>query len=344
MNDAQTVTVTEAVYSFASDTHDRLIDLLLRLCSSDPSTAMEQPWFVNQLDKLTGDDDNFARWMAVNPISERSLLESLISDKSFGCESAAASRLRDLANAALRLQQLEKQFHAEVERRKRAAIYQLAYGLSHELNNPLANIATRAAVLLSGEESIERRQLLESIVDNSMRGSEMIGDLMLVARPPRIEPRTVHIPTWLNEILLQASKFAGDVRVTLMIQGIAADETAEFDPVAMKELIWCLLRNAIEASPADAEIQFDVQRQDERLTMKISDSGQGLSEDAQAHCFDLYYSGREAGRGLGMGLAKAALIAELHAAELSVSNRAGNGCVASLSFKLPVTRRTTAPA
>ena len=109
----------------------------------------------------------------------------------------------------LRLRTLEQRFNDELDARKREAIYHFAYGLSHELNNPLASIATRAGVLAQHEQAVDRRQLLETIIDNAMRGSEMLGDLMLIARPRRrCEIQSVELSKWFDQFLERARKWA----------------------------------------------------------------------------------------------------------------------------------------
>ena len=67
------------------------------------------------------------------------------------------------------------------------ALKELAYGASHEINNPLANIAARAQTLLEDEPDPERRRKLTAIHRQAMRAHEMIADLMLFARPPKLE-------------------------------------------------------------------------------------------------------------------------------------------------------------
>src|SRR6476469_3658858 len=79
-------------------------------------------------------------------------------------------------------------FAAAVESAKLQALYNFAYGLSHEINNPLANIATRAQTLLADEKDTDRRRKLATIVQQAFRAHEMIADLMLFARPPGSRP------------------------------------------------------------------------------------------------------------------------------------------------------------
>ena len=67
---------------------------------------------------------------------------------------------------------------AIVDPEKLAALKELAYGASHEINNPLANIAARAQTLLREEVDLERRRALEAIHAQAMRAHEMISDLI----------------------------------------------------------------------------------------------------------------------------------------------------------------------
>ena len=82
---------------------------------------------------------------------------------------------------------MQEDFSAELQRQKLDALKELAYGASHEINNPLANIAARAQTLLRDEQAPERRRSLEAIHQQAMRAHEMISDLMLFARPPQLE-------------------------------------------------------------------------------------------------------------------------------------------------------------
>src|SRR5216110_4006107 len=84
-------------------------------------------------------------------------------------------------------------FASTVEAAKLQALYNFAYGLSHEINNPLANIATRAQTLLVDEKDADRRRKLATIVQQAFKAHEMIADLMLFARPPTMRPQAVDL-------------------------------------------------------------------------------------------------------------------------------------------------------
>jgi signal transduction histidine kinase len=249
--------------------------------------------------------------------------------------SASARTLQDVAALVVRLQSLERGFAAELLRQKTEALYHFAYGLSHELNNPLANIATRAGVLGRDESHPARQDLLATIVDNAMRGSEMLGDLMLIARPPKLSPTAISAKLFAEPLAQKAASWSRGRDVNLASH-IDSTSHLHIDVSAMQEAVWCLIRNAIESMPDGGEVTLTVRdTQPERyVQMEIADRGTGLSPHAQEHCFDPYFSGREAGRGLGMGLAKAQRIVELHTGKLSLYNRPGGGCQAVI--ELPI--------
>lgn len=253
----------------------------------------------------------------------------------------ADERLLEMAAVAARLQSLEAQFASTIEQRQRRTLYNFAYGLSHELNNPLANIVSRAGVLAREEQQASRRLLLEAIVDSAMRGSEMLGDLMLIARPPRLEFQPIDVAKWLDTLIERARRWSQPRDVAIEFACFLPEDPPEAterqvsvsaDRTALSEAVWALLRNAIEAMPDGGTVKISLQPSPFQVLLHIDDQGAGLSEQAVENAFDPYYSGREAGRGLGVGLTKALRIIELHDGTLQLHNRPEGGCAVMISL------------
>ena len=78
-------------------------------------------------------------------------------------------------SATTDLRRTDADFAAALEAAKLEALYQFAYGLSHEINNPLANIATRAQTLLVDENDPERRRKLATINQQAFRAQDTFG-------------------------------------------------------------------------------------------------------------------------------------------------------------------------
>lgn len=271
-----------------------------------------------------------------------------------GPDQLTRQQVANVASQVIRLKTLESAYSTNLESQCREIAYDMAYGLSHELNNPLANIAARARMLAEGESDARTRQLLCAMVDQAMRGGEMLGDLMLFARPPIIETVDHSFFPWLEEVLLAASPWAesrGKQLGWLPSEFKPVGLHAKIAPVACKEALWAILRNAIEWSshairvhihhhqlpesqpdPACA-ISFGAREHKSTLTISITDDGPGLTREGLERAFHPYYSGREAGRGLGLGLAKAKRIVEQVGGAIHLENNPQGGCTTCITFR-----------
>lgn len=221
-------------------------------------------------------------------------------------------------------------FEERLERAKLDALKELAYGASHEINNPLANISARAQTLLRDEADPERRRALEAIQHQALRAHEMISDLMLFARPPRLEVRPVVIAAIAREVL-------GEIRAECQRRQIATELAApegtlqvDGDPVQLAVALKAVATNAMEAIGAGGSIWVTLRPLDgERggVRIEVRDDGPGIDPAARPHLFEPFFSGREAGRGLGFGLPKAWRIVTLHGGKLWAAPAADRGAV-----------------
>jgi len=250
----------------------------------------------------------------------------------FPAEPAAVNNLVATAHLAIRSRSLEASIHEELEQRQSDLMYNMAYGLSHEFNNPLANISTRAGVLLQRHSEGRDADMLRAIVDASMRGSEMLSDLMLLARPPQLDLQPAPLCELVEASLKKARPLAK--RQAIEIDYHRNDEgwMVSVDQATFCEVFWCLLRNSLEACGRNEFIQIRSLRSAAEVRLIIIDSGPGLSAEALEHCFTPYFSGREAGRGLGLGLAKAKRLINLMNGKLELRNAVAGGCEARLSL------------
>ena len=101
------------------------------------------------------------------------------------------------------------------------------------------------------------------------------------------------------------------------------------DPDQLADALRALLDNALEAVAAGGAIAVEVRRTARFLVWVVSDSGPGLTAEARRHAFDPYFSGREAGRGLGLGLCRVYRIARSHGGGASL-DAVAVGCRARL--------------
>jgi signal transduction histidine kinase len=127
--------------------------------------------------------------------------------------------LHELLVASKSLRAIFLDFSGSVSSARLEAIRELAYGAGHEINNPLANIAARAQALLYDEHEPERQRRLATIVDQAFRARDMIGGLMIFARPPKPHQDEVSIRDLLQSVFSSMESMAEErgVRLTLHV-------------------------------------------------------------------------------------------------------------------------------
>lgn len=226
-------------------------------------------------------------------------------------------------------------FSAQLECEKLEAMKELAYGASHEINNPLANIAARAQTLLRDETSPERRRALEAIHQQAMRAHEMISDLMLFARPPKLVIESVDLGEVICNVVAGLKAQCQRRNIRLTFHSPATPCVVQGDAQQLAVAITALCVNSAEAIGNDGEIEINLEAiaADGMAAIEVIDTGPGISAEVRRHLFDPFYSGREAGRGLGFGLSKCWRIVTDHGGMIVVDDSRPTG--ARITLRLP---------
>jgi signal transduction histidine kinase len=254
-------------------------------------------------------------------------------------DQTAAEQLVALVEQLARLEQLESHFDATLLQAKLDSMKELAYGAGHELNNPLANISTRAQVLLRDESNPERRRKLAAINAQAFRGHEMIADLMLYARPPKMSPKSIDLDALLATAMSETQKLAQERRIDLARVGQTEAIHITVDENQLMVALTAMIKNAAEVLGMGGKIELELALASDAAAgdcaeISIRDNGPGIEPNVLAHMFDPFYSGREAGRGLGFGLSKAWRIITNHGGTILVDSQLGRG--ATFTIRLPL--------
>lgn len=214
------------------------------------------------------------------------------------------------------------------EQAKLDAMKELAYGASHEINNPLANIAGRAQTLLKQETDPAKQKALQSIHRQAMRAHEMISDLMLFARPPAIEKQATNVVESWQQIVGELQPLAEERGIEITHKASSVP-VISVDPTQLAVALKALVENSIEAIAADglvhAELTAASQDHQAGVRIVVTDTGPGMSPHVRQHLFDPFFSGREAGRGLGFGLSKCWRIVTGHGGTITADSPATGG-------------------
>lgn len=266
------------------------------------------------------------------------------------------SLLPPLAAQLRQVRELEASFAARLQTAKLDAMKELAYGAGHELNNPLANIASRAQTLLAEERDPERKRRLAAINTQAFRAHEMLADLMLFARPPKPRFEQVNLVQLADEVVKELAGEAARQETAFYRLDRDAPCVIEADPTQLRVALRALCTNSLEALRQGGTVTVEIRGQVEAdgsqesgirrheagtvtssVQIRVADDGPGIAPDIREKIFDPFFSGREAGRGLGFGLSKCWRIVTLHDGRIDVESQLPRG--SAFIITLPAIQR-----
>lgn len=215
-------------------------------------------------------------------------------------------------------------------RAKLEALAEFAAGAGHEINNPVATIVGRTELLLKGETNPERRQALLTIGAQALRIRDMIGDLMVYARPPQPQPESLNLVEVVNEVVLKLDESLRAKKMTVLLQREPSVKILA-DLVQLRVVISNLLLNSLNASVPGGSITVECSNREadsrNSAVLVVRDKGVVLSDIEREHLFDPFFSGRQAGRGLGFGLCKCWRIVEMHGGRIDCESTVESGTI-----------------
>jgi signal transduction histidine kinase/CheY-like chemotaxis protein len=216
--------------------------------------------------------------------------------------------------------------------------------LSHELRTPLNAILGWIHVLEHDAGSPERaRQALEIVKRNANLQAQLIEDILDVSRiitgKLTIEPQSLDMAS-LVEATLGGLLPAADVKRIQVTRSVPDDlPSVQGDPKRLQQIFGNVISNAIKFTPDEGEVQVRCEISDDRLVVEVRDSGAGIAPELLPHIFDRFRQGdsRSTRRhgGLGLGLAIARYLVELHGGDIQASSD-GAGHGTTVRIRLPI--------
>ncbi len=215
-----------------------------------------------------------------------------------------------------------------------AALGQLAAGLAHEIRNPLGAISASIELLRTGPNlADEDRELCSIIEREASRMNDLIGNMMDLARPrvPNKEPMDLASVARDVARLTATSGRGSDVIVRCEGQN---DVRIVADIAQMRQVVWNLVRNAIQASSPGSEVVLRWSKNaNASVTFEVHDNGVGIDLEARERLFDAFFTTRS--KGMGIGLAVVKRILDDHGFAVTVDSTEGKGT--TFSIVIPTT-------
>jgi two-component system sensor histidine kinase PilS (NtrC family) len=253
----------------------------------------------------------------------------------------SVSRLVDLDNHALGtlvlfqdLSEIARLRDIATRQERLTVLGRLSAGLAHEIRNPLSSISGSVQLVRESPSlDDEERKLLGIVVSEVERLDELVSTMLQMGRPLAPRLREVDLRATVDAVVEMA------LRGTAAAQGIRIEREVPEEPVVafcdgdqVRQVVWNLVKNAIQASPWGSLVVVRARRlRDGRAQLEVADQGKGLDRSQQEKIYDMFYSERTHGAGIGLALVRQ--IVDAHGATIEIRSEQNQGATFIVTFK-----------
>ncbi len=255
------------------------------------------------------------------------------------CGGGDVGLLADSFNEMLdRLQETQKQL---VESEKLASLGQLAAGVAHELNNPLTTVLLFAEVLLRDNQANDQSQTdIKTIIRETERCKTIVGSLLDFARQHQVDASEFDFNQLIIRIIDLEKMHHRYAHVDIEMDLDPHLPQIQADEVQLQAVIRNLMINASDAMPEGGKLTLRTRvKNDDQIIFEVEDNGEGITPENQAKLFTPFFSTKQPGKGIGLGLSIVYGIVKMHRGQISVQSKSGEGT--TFTIQLPVRQPET---
>ena len=233
-----------------------------------------------------------------------------------------------------RLNETQKQISIQIQQEKLRA--NLLRTISHDLRTPLTSISGNAGILMKNSGVLsegQKKDLYTDIYDDSMWLINLVENLLSITR---LDNGTLNLhmqPELLEEVIAEALLHINRSSVEHHIETVLDDELlmARMDSRLIIQVLINIVDNAVKYTPPGSHIVIWARREKQTVLVEISDDGPGVSQEAKAKLFDMFYTADnvrgDGRRGLGLGLYLCKAIVNAHGGKIDVKDHPPHGTV-----------------
>ncbi|NYZ13846.1 sensor histidine kinase [Azospirillum sp. RWY-5-1] len=255
--------------------------------------------------------------------------EIRIAERTADLRSANDRLMREVAERERAERVLREAQDELVQAGKLATLGQMAAGITHELNQPLAAIRTfadNAVVLAERGLHDDLRDNLQRIGQLVARMARITGQLKAFARKTKARAEPIPVARAVQNALILIEQRLRLEKVELDCTLPDGEVDVVFEEVRLEQVLINLYRNALDAMRGSPVRRLEVVIEDtgERVLIRVRDSGPGIPDDVKPRIFEAFFTTKDAG-GLGLGLPISAGIVRDAGGQLTAANRDGGG-------------------
>ncbi len=237
------------------------------------------------------------------------------------------------------LDELQAKHDQLVHSEKLASLGQLAAGVAHGLNNPLATILLYSDILLRECPADDpRRSDLEMIVNETRRCKGIVSSLLDFARQNQVAARPTDINALITALIETERRRERAIGIEVTLDLDSALPIIQADPEQIREVLANLIANALDAMPQGGRLTLRTRcKPAGMITIEVEDTGVGIPPQHLSRLFTPFFTTKPPGTGTGLGLAIAYGIIKMHRGQIYARSQIGQGTtfVVQLPLTLP---------
>jgi PAS domain S-box-containing protein len=240
-----------------------------------------------------------------------------------------------------RLRQLEQR---QRQMEKLAALGQLAAGVAHEINNPLAGIRNAFELFKSGlSPDNEHFELLELIDREIERISGIVMQMYQLYRRGPSRPSDFSMAQILGEVMNLLSSVAKKKQVHLDCVVGTGGANVYLNEGEVKQILYNLIRNAVQASPKNETVSVHLSYDPKEVSILVQDRGAGIPDEIVPRIFDPFFTTKHGSEepGMGLGLSVSRSLIEAMGGRIEVISTKGKGATFSAIFPTRIEQSVT---
>jgi signal transduction histidine kinase len=214
------------------------------------------------------------------------------------------------------------------------AMGHLASGVAHEIRNPLNTIGTIAQQLDQDYESVDDKEnyhsLTKLIYSEVRRINRAIENFLKFSRPEKINRVSFELDKLIDELELQYKSLLKNNSIDLKINQLWKG-TVKWDRDKIRQVMMNLMENAKDAIELNGTIALTITKEDEDVIIILEDTGSGIEEDDLNRIFNLYYTTKAKGTGVGLSIIQR--IINEHEGIITVESKINEGTMFIIKLK-----------
>jgi len=223
-----------------------------------------------------------------------------------------------------------------IQSEKLASLGQLAAGVAHELNNPLATILLYADILRRESAlDLQHQTDLETIINETLRCKQIVSGLLNFARQTQVNAQPTSVNDLIQELIEIEKRHTRYEKIVFNLELEAALPLAELDAAQFREVLLNLIHNAADAMPDGGKITIrTAAKPDDMIAVEVQDEGKGIPPEHLSKLFTPFFTTKPVGKGTGLGLAIIYGIVKMHRGQINVQSEVGRGTTFTISLPI----------